>query len=148
FNNSVFSISDAEGRYKLVGLAKQKEYSLHASPPGKSPLIGRSVRVRASEGLEPLTADIDLARGVILSGQLIDRATGKGVRGGVRFVPLPDNKYFGKRPGYDSYRYERLMTGTDAEGRFHLSAIPGTGVLMAQVFGSETEISGLPVKPF
>src|SRR5262249_4026087 len=146
--NAVINVTDAKGRYKLIGLPKQKEYSHHTSPPRKSPLIGRSVRVLSDEGLQPLTADIELARGVILTGRLIDRATGKGVRGGVRFVPLPDNKYFGKKPGFDSYRHERLMTSTDEEGRFRLPVIPGTGVLMAQVFESGVKIGGLPVKPY
>ncbi|MBI1916034.1 MAG: sigma-70 family RNA polymerase sigma factor [Planctomycetes bacterium] len=152
YGRGVHAVTDAGGRYTLVGLPKRKEYGLHASPTRKSALIGRSMRVQAGEGLEPLTADIELARGIILSGRLIDRATGKGVRGGVRFVPLPDNKYFGKKAGYDSYRYERLMTLTDGEGRFHLPAIPGTGVLMAQAGhradGTGMEIGGLPVKPF
>jgi hypothetical protein len=69
------------------------------------------------------------------------------VRGGLRFVPLPDNKYFGKK-GYNSYRHDRMMTSTDAEGRFRLATIPGSGVLMAQVFGREKTIGGLAVNPF
>jgi hypothetical protein len=67
-----------------------------------------------------------------------DKATGKGVRAGLRFAPLPDNKFFG-RPGYDSYRHEVLMHPSDADGRFRLVVIPGPGVLMAQVHGEQPE---------
>jgi RNA polymerase sigma factor (sigma-70 family) len=135
YNNGVHAVSDAQGRYRLVGLPKMKQYLLHTEPGATSPWLRAGARVEDTDGLQPLQVDFALARGVLLTGRVLDKATGKGVRSGVRFAPLPDNKYF-KQPGYDSYHYERLTTPTDAEGRFRLAVIPGTGVLLAQVYGS------------
>jgi hypothetical protein len=147
FNNSVSAISDKQGRYQLVGLPKMKEYLLNTYTDENSPWLRQGARVRDTEGMQPLRVDFETTRGVILTGRLIGRTTGKGVRGGVRFAPLPDNKYFGKK-GSDSYRYDRMMNGTDAEGRFRLAVIPGSGVLLAQVFGLEKQFAGLPLKPY
>lgn len=147
YNNSVHAASDARGHYRLAGLPKSKDYSLHATPPGKSTLMMRSVRVADNGGLGTIKLDFEMMRGVVLSGRVIDRATGKGIRAGLRFAPLPDNKFFGK-PGYDSYRYERLMRPTDEQGRFRLVVIPGSGVLLAQAYGDEAKLGELPVKPW
>jgi hypothetical protein len=116
--------------------------------PGKdSPLLARLVRVPDTDGLTPITFDIELARGIVVTGRVIDKATGKGVAGGIRFVPLPDNKFFGK-PGFDSYRHERLMSSTNPDGSFRLVVIPGSGVLMVQAHPSPIQVGGTPVNPY
>src|SRR5262249_47075161 len=80
--------------------------------------------------------------------KITDKSTGKGVQGGVRFAPLPDNKFFGKKPGYDGYRRDRTMISSDADGNFRIVVIPGPGVLMAQVWGSGEKFDGQPLNPF
>src|SRR5262249_3055135 len=98
--------------------------------------------------LGPIKQDIELAHGVVVTGRILDKSTGKGVQGGVRFAPLPDNKFFGKKPGYDGYRRDRTMIGSDAEGNFRIVIIPGPGVLMAQVWGGGEKLDGQTLKPF
>jgi protocatechuate 3,4-dioxygenase beta subunit len=146
--DTVQAVTDKQGRYRLGGLPKMREYLVHAEPTEKGAWLRAGARLQDVQGLDPIVADFEMARGVVVTGRVIDRTTGKGVQGGVRFVPLADNKYFGKKPGYDSYRTERLMTPTDAEGRFRLTVIPGSGVLMAQAYGTELKLGGLPVKPW
>ena len=72
----------------------------------------------------------------MVSGRVIDRETGKGVQAGIRFAPLPENKHFGK-PGFDGYRTDRTMQGTDREGRFRVVTIPGKSLLMVRVYARE-----------
>lgn len=146
YNSGVQGVSDDQGRFRLAGLPKMKEYSLICEPSSKGPWLRRIAVVPDVEGLQPIKYDIELVRGILVTGRVIDKATGKGVQSGVRFAPLPDNKFFGKKPGYDSCRRDRLMTTTDAEGRFRLVAMPGTGVLMAQVNGRADMFGGLPVR--
>jgi predicted alpha/beta-hydrolase family hydrolase len=141
----VYCVTDAKGRYRLVGLPKQK-HLLHAEPEKKSTWLSAGARVPDTEGLQPLTVDFELARGVVLTGRLIDRATGKGVKGGLRYAPLPGNKYFGRK-GYDSYRYERFTHETDAQGRFRLVVIPGPGVLLAQAYGGNGRYRQATIDP-
>jgi protocatechuate 3,4-dioxygenase beta subunit len=148
YNNGVDAVSDAQGRYRIAGLAKQQEYRLITEPGEKDPWLRRVVVVADTGGSGPLRADIELVRGLILTGRLIDRATGKGVPGGLRYVPLADNAYFGKRPGYDSYRFERLSYSTDAAGHFRLPVIPGSGVLLAQAHPPDGQTGGVALNPY
>ena len=147
YNNGVSAVSDAQGRYRITGLPKAKEYSLHTQPDPKDFWLRRSVRVPDTQGSQPLKVDIELVRGVLLTGRVIDRATGRGVPAGIRYVPLPDNKFFGK-PGYDSYRFERLMNSTDSDGRFRLPVIPGTGVLLVQAHPKDAQLGGVAINPY
>jgi ABC-type dipeptide/oligopeptide/nickel transport system ATPase component len=47
------------------------------------------------------------------------------VGGSVRFAPLPDNKYFGTKPAYNSYSSERFSHPVE-DGKFRAVTIPGT----------------------
>jgi RNA polymerase sigma factor (sigma-70 family) len=145
--DSPSSVSDKQGRYRLVGLPKMKHYQFGAEPPENSAWLRAGARLEDTEGLRPLTVDFTVARGVVVKGRVIDKTTGKGVQGSLRFAPLPDNKYFGK-PGYDSYRYERLSTATDAEGRFRIVVLPGSGVLMAQAWAGEKTNDGQAINAY
>jgi RNA polymerase sigma factor (sigma-70 family) len=145
--DSVLAVSDAQGRYRLDGVPKSKQYWLRVEPGEKDPWLQKVARVTDMAGWQPLRVDFALARGVVVTGRVIDRTTGKGVAGGVRSVPLLGNKYCGKKPGYDLYRYqlEQMPTPTDADGRFRLVVIPGLSVLAAHVHQADKKIGGQPV---
>jgi RNA polymerase sigma factor (sigma-70 family) len=149
-NTQVSAVSDAQGNYKLTGLPKMDEYLVGVSPPNEneSNLLPRTIGVPGLEGLGPIKQDIELAHGVAVTGQIIDKSTGKGVQGDVRFAPLPENTFFGKKPGYDGYRRDRTMISTDTNGNFRIVVIPGPGVLMAQVDSRNEKFDGQPVNPF
>jgi hypothetical protein len=112
----------------------------------KAPLLARSVNVPDTEGLLLVKAEIELTRSVVVTGRVIDKQTGRGIASGIRFVPLPENTFFGK-PGYDSYKHERLMSSTDRDGRFRLPVIPGPGVLMVQAQSGES-LGGQYLNPY
>jgi RNA polymerase sigma factor (sigma-70 family) len=146
-NNSVVAVSDKQGRYRLIGLPKRKQYLLTAEPPENSSWLRAGARPADTEGLRPLKVDFTVARGIIVAGRVIDKTTGKGVQSSLNFAPLPENKYFGK-PGWDSYRYERLSNSTDDEGRFRLAVIPGPCVLTVQAEGGEKTKDGQAINPY
>jgi protocatechuate 3,4-dioxygenase beta subunit len=150
YNSQVSAVSDAQGNYRLTGLPKMDEYVVGVSPPSdkEGNLLSRTIGVPGPEGLGPIKQEIELAHGVVVTGQITDKSTGKGVQGGVRFVPLPDNPFFGKKPGYDGYRRDRTMLPTDADGKFRIVIIPGTGVLMAQIFSRNEKLEGQPINPY
>jgi RNA polymerase sigma factor (sigma-70 family) len=140
------AVSDKEGHYRLDGVPKVKQYLLTAEPPEGSSWLRAGARPDDTEGVQPLTVDFTVARGIVLSGRILDKTTGKGVEGGIRFVPLPDNT-FADKPGFDSYKYERLTTPVDEDGRFKLTVVPGPGVLMAQASGNN-KVNGQAVNPY
>jgi hypothetical protein len=127
------AITDKEGRYRLEGLPKVKHYAyFHAMPPGEGPWLPTiQNNVEAAMGLQPVRVDFTLGRGVTITGRVIDRATGKGVRSSVRYAYLPDNKFAGT-PGYDPHVGGY---GSDDDGRFRFKVAPGTGVLEATPMG-------------
>jgi RNA polymerase sigma factor (sigma-70 family) len=142
----ITSISDKEGHYHLNGVPKVKQYLLSAEPPTGNSWLRSGARIDDTEGVQPLAVDFTVARGIVLSGRVTDKTTGKGVKGSIRFVPLPANK-FADKPGYDSYKYERLSNLVDAEGRFKFTLVPGPGVLIFQASGGE-KIGGQEIKPY
>ncbi len=141
--DAVNAVSDKDGHYKLENVPKMKQYLLVA---WSSAWLATGARRNDEEGLQPFQIDFTVARGVVVSGRVLDPKTGKGVRGGIRYVPLPGNKFAGK-PGYDSYDYDRTMKPVDADGRFKLAVLPGPGVLMVQAFATE-KANGAELSPY
>jgi hypothetical protein len=138
------AISDAHGRYRLRGLHKAQRYTLPVTPPRDTLLIARTLSVADGPArLEPLRADVELPRGVIVTGRVLDKATGKGVESLVTFIPLPANPFAKKAP-----QGLVLNTATDREGRFRLVTLPGPGVLLAGVIGKRPTRKGVRLYPY
>jgi RNA polymerase sigma factor (sigma-70 family) len=135
--------TDANGHYRLVGMSKPRNYWLQVSGPENVPLIGRGqiVKVSAQEGGKPMRVDVELRQGIVVTGRVYDRATGKGVLSRVHFAPLPENK----TPQTGGLL---LSTPTGADGRYRLVTIPGPGVLLASVAGTVMKIDGVPIYPY
>jgi hypothetical protein len=138
-------ISDSAGRFRMMGVRRAKQYTLSLTPPAKMSLIGRAVSFPdVPDSLEPIHAEVELPKGIIVTGRVLDRATGKGVaESQVRFAPLPHNPFATKAS--DELK---LSTYTDGEGRFRLVTIPGPGVLLAQAFGTRLRINHAWVTPY
>ena len=146
FGDGAGAVTDAEGKYRIKGLPQDKSYRVYALPLAGSTYLRRSASADATPGSAPVRLDIELAKGVVVSGRVIDRATGKGVQAGIRFAPLTENKHFGK-PGFDGYRTDRTMETTDRDGRFRVVTIPGKSLLLVQVHGRE-KVDGQEVSPY
>jgi RNA polymerase sigma factor (sigma-70 family) len=145
---SVQAVSDKEGRYHLDNVPKSREHLLLAEPPVGSSWLPAGARCANAAGVQPLLADFTVARGVLVTGQVLDRSTGKGVRGGIRFVPLPGNRFV-EQPGFSSYQVDRTMRQVGQDGRFKLVLPPGAGVLMVQAWGTIEKANGhQPLNPY
>ena len=129
-----------DGRFKITGVPKNRDgYSLWAGfDKGTSAYLSRRLNVPDPEGLNA-RADVDLHKGAVVTGRVIDKQTGKGVLAGVRFAPLPDNKFFGSKPGFDNYLSDRTMESTDDDGRFRLVTIPGRALVLVQAHGRQAQ---------
>jgi protocatechuate 3,4-dioxygenase beta subunit len=139
FGEGVSAQSGADGKYHLDGLPKHSRgYGVSVGPPKGTRYLNRTVNVVDTDGYTPVRLDIALAQGVVVTGRVVDRQTGKGVQSGIRFAPLPDNTFFASRPGFDNYRTDHTMEGTTQDGRFRLVTIPGKALVTAQVHAGET----------
>jgi RNA polymerase sigma factor (sigma-70 family) len=133
WENSVHVRTDAEGRYRLVGLPKAAGGRLTFYSGDKdTTYLGQEKTLPEAEGLAPITADVELVRGVVITGRVTDRETGKAITGGVRYVPLSGNKELAKLPGQDIHLSGVMTYPLDADGRFRIVAPPGLGVVLAR----------------
>ena len=119
------AVTDKEGRYELVGLAKSPNYWLRLKPAdGLS--FGRDVKLDDTLGLGALAADIETSLGArTVSGKVTDKH-GKPVAGAaVVYRPLFPN---GNLVGMDGWN-PRSETITGADGSYALRVLPGIGVI-------------------
>jgi RNA polymerase sigma factor (sigma-70 family) len=148
FGEQAVAVSGADGTYRLDGLPKNaRGYGISADPPAGTAYLRRIVNVGDTAGYTPEKLDVELAQGVFVTGRVVDRKTGQGLEAGVRFAPLPDNAYFGSRPGFDNYHHDRTMAGTGKDGRFRVVTIPGKALVMAHVHAGE-KFHGEYVSPY
>jgi hypothetical protein len=124
--------TDSRGRYRLVGAAKSKEYEVAA---GGMPYFNSSKQhIADTPGLEPLTVDFELERGIVVCGRLTDKTTGKPVIGQVDYDYLPENSHLKDFTDITKGGLRVYWPGrTTADGSFAVLAIPGPGVLRVKV---------------
>jgi RNA polymerase sigma factor (sigma-70 family) len=135
--------TDARGRYRLTGVPKPaKEYWMNVSPPEGSAYLAQSPQLVDTDGFTPVRRDVRLVKGVVVTGRVVDKQTGKGTRAGIRFSPLPENKFFDSSPEHHNSAPNRDAQATDRDGRFRLITIPGPALVLAQAKSSRTPDDG------
>jgi protocatechuate 3,4-dioxygenase beta subunit len=135
--------TDAGGRYEIRGARKTKSYGVEVPDDPATGHLACQVTVPDTPGYEPVTADVRVARGVIVTGRVIDRTTGKPVPGFAVVEALADNPYVKEYPPFSYSALPRSDTTAD-DGTFHVVTIPGPVVLMG---GAADAIRYRPVVP-
>jgi RNA polymerase sigma factor (sigma-70 family) len=129
--NSNVARTDAEGRFRLLGMPAAPAYRLlfdHAPDsvrPYPCAFLGTPVGMPA---VGPARVDVALKRGVVVRGRVTDKATGRPVMGHVDAHIFADNPALADFPNY-AYPPNRNRPGTDPDGRFELVTLPGQGLL-------------------
>ena len=94
--------TDAQGRYRLVGLPKADGHRLAIYPPLDQPyFITRSFQVPDGPGLGPLKFDMTLKRGTWITGKVTDIKTGKPVQASIDYFPFLSNPHARDYPNFD-----------------------------------------------
>jgi RNA polymerase sigma factor (sigma-70 family) len=122
------SVTDKEGHYELLGVAKADRNGLGLNPAEGQLYFHRVVWVQGKPGLEELTADCELVRGAVtVRGKVTDKATGRPIAGArVEYIPLYGNDTAAKM---DNESYPRTETTTGADGMYALPVMAGPGVI-------------------
>jgi RNA polymerase sigma factor (sigma-70 family) len=120
----VRTTTDAQGRYRLVGMPTGAGNKIRVVPPRDLPYVAPDVDVPDGPGLDPVTVDVELKRGVWIEGRLTDKFTGKPLRGSLMYHVLDNNPnqgdylgFFGGLPG----------VGTNEDGTYRIVGLPGPG---------------------
>jgi RNA polymerase sigma factor (sigma-70 family) len=125
----VLGKTDAEGRYRLVGLPVANSYFVTSYDASDKGYLPGGQRIGGSEGVTPLTLDFEMVQGVRVSGRITDKETGKPVSVALWYTPLADNAVFKTLPNQEWYRSVSQGLRNDKDGRFHLVALPGSGLI-------------------
>jgi hypothetical protein len=128
----LMTTADSEGRYEIRGARKAADYMVEVSSDSAAGYMACQVHVADTPGYEPITADIAVKKGVVITGRVLDAVTKKPLPGYAKVDPLSDNPFYAKYPQFDvpaSFNMEE--TGPDH--KFRLVTIPGPVLLHAGV---------------
>ncbi len=128
WGNYILTKTDKDGRYRIIGVAKAPKLRIRAGAPEQDYLPGGKA-IGDSEGLGPITLDLELTRGIRVCGHITDKATGKPVPAALWYFPLADNKYFAALPGKEEANFEGMGFRNEKDGTYSLLALPGPGVI-------------------
>jgi RNA polymerase sigma factor (sigma-70 family) len=127
--------TDSNGRYEIRGVHKDKSYRLESLSNAASGYTPSQVWADDSPGQQSITVNLKVKKGVIVTGKVIDKATGEAIPGSVAVAVLSGN------PFVKEYHYDKFETphglplvarGADmaADGSFRLVTLPGPVLLM------------------
>jgi hypothetical protein len=155
FNVSSQTTTDREGRFRLDGLSKHPSYTLNVSASASDqPYITTERSVAVGPGDAPVTADIEMVRGVVVTGRLIDQANDRPVQAWVGYTALKDNPHWSRLPGWipavkNGYSPSPMWhVPSMADGSYRIVVPPGRGFLVAHIqYQSDRYIpAGIPSK--
>jgi protocatechuate 3,4-dioxygenase beta subunit len=124
--------TDADGRYRLVGLPAGKGYSIAVIPGKDQPYVARHLDVPDGVGVNEAKVDVDLRRGGWIEGKITDKVTGKPIKGSVEYFSMYDNPNLRDFPGYDGtilMNGPTLHVSANEDGSFRVVGLPGPGLI-------------------
>ncbi|HEV8002373.1 MAG TPA: hypothetical protein VGP63_20960, partial [Planctomycetaceae bacterium] len=126
--------TDQKGQFRLVGMPKGKDNKLFLVPNDDQPYFMRGVAVPDGWGNEPAKLDVELHRGLWITGRVTDKTTGKPVADArVHYLPFLDNPFTRKLPEFHrgSMDGDEMRYTTRADGSFRLVGLPGRAIVGA-----------------
>ncbi|HKB04377.1 MAG TPA: sigma-70 family RNA polymerase sigma factor [Gemmataceae bacterium] len=121
--------TDKDGRYEVRGARKARGYMVEVPADTAVGYVPCQGWADDTSGYEPVTIDLRVKKGVVITGRLIDKETGKPVSGWALIGVPQGNPSVKDYPEFNSSAWFPLQQ-TDAEGRFRVVAIPGPVLLM------------------
>ncbi len=120
--------TDANGRYRLIGIAKKHDYSISAAGTPYFAVTKR--QIPDTPGFDPITVNFELERGIQIRGRVLNKATGVPIDAEVRYHTLSDNPHLKNVSGLDQGSDADGRNHTDADGSFFVVGLPGPGYLV------------------
>jgi RNA polymerase sigma factor (sigma-70 family) len=128
----VRTTTDAQGRYRLTGMPKRDGNQIAAISDRDQPYVPTHKDIADSPGLDPMTADIELKRGVWIEGKITDKVTGQPLRGTVEYFAMNGNPNLRDFPGFDgTFPFIDAGVRTKEDGSYRVVGLPGPGLVAA-----------------
>jgi beta-lactamase regulating signal transducer with metallopeptidase domain/protocatechuate 3,4-dioxygenase beta subunit len=120
--------TDRDGRYRLEGLpVGRNEFVVLPELESGYVRVAQSAKISASS--EPLTKDIKIRRGVILTGRAVDLTTGMGLEGQLNYFAFKTNPAFSGEDRIRLAGVDMQHDRSDQDGRFSMTVLPGRGII-------------------
>jgi hypothetical protein len=130
--------TDDKGRFRLIGMPKGAKNQLRFAPGEQLPYFERDVDVPDPDGLGPVPMEVELHRGIWITGRVTDRATGAPVPT-VRMFYLPylANEYAQRTPEFHSNGFvdgdaRATRFQSKADGTYRIVGLPGRAIVGAE----------------
>ena len=132
--NGIETTTDERGRYRLIGLPKGRGNQFIAIPTKGQPYLAARAEVPDTPGLDPVSLDIGLKRGIVIEGRVINKTTGEPLKAYVTYNAYEDNPYVSDAPGFTEARVWGQYQ-TEPDGSFRIVGLPGHGLIAAMYIG-------------
>ena len=122
--------TDENGRYRIDGMPKGADNKIVVVPVDL-PYFTRRLDVPDSAGSEPVELDIEMHRGLWVTGTVTAADTDEPVAAKMLYVPFPDNPHAPDTPEFPdgSYRCIQDRHRTQVDGSYRVVALPGRGIV-------------------
>jgi RNA polymerase sigma factor (sigma-70 family) len=129
-DTEVSTTTDAEGRFRLVGMPKGAGYKILAVPGRDQPYVATSEGVPDTPGLGSVAVDFELKRGVWIEGRITDKVTGKLVQAYVEYFSMYSNPHLQRDyPGFIATLNFNFVP-TKEDGSYRVVGLPGPGLIV------------------
>jgi protocatechuate 3,4-dioxygenase beta subunit len=145
-NHVHVAMTDAAGKFTIRGSRKYGGYVLEVPGDPAGGYLPAQVAASDSAGFEPIDIVIETAKGIILTGKLTDKSTGKPLAGRVYVEPMHDNPNLAKLPTMSRSRSGPESCTAGEDGSFRLVVPPGPAIIMAGLRVSQQEVMYQPVR--
>jgi hypothetical protein len=127
--------TDAQGRYEIHGAHKSKRYLVQIASDPAAGTMASELWADDTAGYQPVRADLKVKKGVIVTGKVIDGATGEALPGWAMAAALDGNPFARDYPKItmtttDLMQFVAHSKEMDADGTFRLVTLPGPVLLM------------------
>jgi RNA polymerase sigma factor (sigma-70 family) len=131
--------TDKDGRYRLAGLPKEGSQIMAVT--NDRPYLPAIRTFEDTPGLETITFDFTMKRGVWVKGRVFDKATGQPQWANVEYHCFVDNP---NANGVGSLHPNQRIKVTRKDGSFQIPVLPGRGVITAFAIaeGSDSYVQG------
>jgi RNA polymerase sigma factor (sigma-70 family) len=122
------TLTGADGAYEVLGDGRAQGHLLRAQPAEGQGYLAASKWVPGAPGLNAVTVNFDLVRGIVLRGRVTDQATHKPPPAAVvEYYPLFPNRHSSRITNLPSLAASSAAVQPD--GSYALAILPGPGVV-------------------
>ena len=128
-------MTDTEGHYRLDGFYGEGGNSLIVVPTDAQPYFLTVADIGASVGGAPARVDVDLHRGIFVTGKVTDKATGEPVPCEMVCTTYQDNEHTLDVPEFHQplrFYSNQLKYETKPDGSYRMVAVPGKAIIEAR----------------